>query len=239
MKTLTLTIALLLSINLSAQSWFGKKVIGNGNQITIERTVQDYEDINVAGAFDIELVKGKEGDLSILIDENLQDYLVTKLKGETLYIRWKREYKVRPKHTVQIQIPFKEIDGVSLVGSGSISNKDIINSPNFEIDLAGSGTINLHLETNDTDCSMAGSGSVILKGNSNDFVCSKAGSGDLQSYDFTCNRIAISSAGSGSAEVFVTDTLQAQTAGSGSIHYKGDPKHDSLRVAGSGRILMK
>ncbi|HIP48513.1 MAG TPA: DUF2807 domain-containing protein [Lutibacter sp.] len=239
MKTITLTFVLLLSFNLTAQSWFGKKIIGNGKQVTIERIVADYEEINIAGAFEVELVKGTEGNLSIEIEENLQDYLVTKLKGETLIIRWKQGFKVRPKHTVHIIIPFIEIEGVNLAGSGKVKSTDSIATQEFEIELAGSGTIDLKLNTEEVDCSMAGSGSVILKGNTNDFDCSKAGSGNLDSYGFKCENIDISSAGSGSAEVFVSYSLVAQTAGSGSIYYKGDPKDDTLKVAGSGRILMK
>lgn len=131
------------------------------------------------------------------------------------------------------------IESVDLAGAGSIKSVDVIDVNQFEIELAGSGTIDLILNTNEVDCSMAGSGSVILEGKTDDFDCSKAGSGDLDSYDFICENINISSAGSGSAEVFVTKSLIAQTAGSGSIYYKGNPNEDSLKVAGSGRILMK
>jgi len=240
MKYLIITAALFISMQVTAQSWFSKqKIKGNAKVETITRNLSGYEKISVSGNFDIVLIKGKEGELTITIEENLKEYLVTKIKNDKLIIRWNEKYNVRSTKTVQITVPFNDIKEVNLSGSGSIVNRDKINASDFEINLAGSGNINLSLSSQDVDCSMAGSGVVKLIGTAESFECSKAGSGVFMGYNFICKNINISSAGSGDAEISATDYLEADTAGSGSIYYKGNPKKDRLRVAGSGSIKMK
>jgi hypothetical protein len=240
MKYLIIAASLFISIQVSAQSWFSKhRIKGNGNTETITRDLSDYDKISVGGNFDIVLVKGKEGHLTITIEGNLKEYLVTKIKNDKLIIRWKREYKVNTTKTVLIIVPFNDIEKVSLAGSGSITNKTKITTDDFEINLAGSGLIDLLLSSQDVDCSIAGSGTVKLVGDADSFDCSKAGSGNFSGYDFVCKNIDISSAGSGSAEVTALDFLKAESAGSGTIYYKGNPKDDHIRVAGSGYIKMK
>ena len=62
-KILTLTLGL-LSLMATAQ-WGDKKIRGNGNVVTIERSVGDYETIASAGWFDIMLVSGTEGQITL------------------------------------------------------------------------------------------------------------------------------------------------------------------------------
>ena len=67
---------LIISSNLNAQV-FTKNIKGNGKLITENRSLSDYDKIGVAGSFDVILVKGKEGAISITADENLMEYIET------------------------------------------------------------------------------------------------------------------------------------------------------------------
>ena len=239
MKYLTIAFTLFLSINLSAQSWFGKRIKGSGPLKTITRNVSNYDKISIGGNFEIVLVKGVEGQLNIKVEDNLEQYLITSVKNNKLTIRWQRKFKVSPQETVKITIPFKEIDEISYAGSGKIATKDIIKEDDFTINMAGSGELNLLLFVLDLDCTMAGSGKVFLTGEAENFDCSKAGSGYLYAYDFICKQIDISSAGSGMSEVNVTKNLEVSSVGSGNVYYKGNPKINKIKIAGSGSVLMK
>ncbi|MEN8123118.1 MAG: head GIN domain-containing protein [Bacteroidota bacterium] len=239
LKTSITIILVLLSINLTAQSWFGKTIKGNNEKTTITRTTSNYEKISVAGPFDINLVKGKEGKLTITIENNLVEYLVTEVKNGKLSIKWKKLYRIKPNAVVRITVPFNKIEAVSLAGSGSYNGTDKITAHDFDIELAGSGSIDLHISSQDVDCSMAGSGDITLKGDSREFDCSKAGSGDLFGFDFKCENIELEEVGSGDAEIYVTNNLQASIAGSGNIYYKGNPAKNNIKVAGSGSAIMK
>lgn len=239
MKYLISVFILSISLNLGAQSWFKESVKGNGDIKTITRNVGEYAEITVAGSFDVTLLQGKEGKLEISVEENLIKYLVTKVKNGKLVIRWDNNFKVKPKKPVHISVPFKEIEALVTAGSGDVVSVDEISASDFSIKSAGSGNVKLLLSADDVNCSMAGSGNITLVGVSRELDCSKAGSGNLYAYKFVSEDVEINAAGSGNAEVYATEVLDAKTAGSGNIYYKGAPKSNNTKVAGSGSIIMK
>jgi len=240
MKTSILTIVTLLFINFGhAQSWGkGEKIKGNGNVTTITRTTSDYDRISCAGSFDYILVAGTEGKITIEGEENLLKYVVTEVKDDKLIIKTEKNINLSPStnKTIKVTIPFKDIDNISLAGSGDLTNTDTIISNELKVSLAGSGDIVLNIETTSVKGSIAGSGNLTLKGNTNNLVANVAGSGDFHGFNLQANNTDVSIAGSGDAEVVSKENLKARIAGSGDIEYKGNPKIEDSKVAGSGSI---
>jgi len=240
MKTLISTIITLLVLNVShAQFWNnGKKIRGNGNVTTITRTTPDYDGISCAGPFDYILVAGTEGKITIEGEENLLEHIVTEVKGNKLVVKTENHINLRPSSnkTITVTIPFKDIDNISLAGSGDLSNKDMVTANDLDVSLAGSGDMVLTVETTHVKGSLAGSGDLTLKGNTNDLEAHIAGSGDFHGFDLQANNTDVSIAGSGDAEVVSKQSLKARIAGSGDIVYKGNPGKEDSKVAGSGSI---
>lgn len=240
MKTIILTLVTLLFINNSHAQWWenGEKVKGNGNITTITRTTSDYDGISCAGSFDYILVAGTEGKITIEGEENLLKYIVTEVKNNRLEIKTEKNINLRPSsnNTIKITIPFKDIDNVSLAGSGDLTNTDKITATDLKVDLAGSGDVILTVETNTVKGSIAGSGDLTLKGNTNNLEANIAGSGDFHGFDLQANNTDVSIAGSGDAKVVSNQSLKARVSGSGDIKYKGNPEKEDTKVAGSGSI---
>ena len=68
-KLSVLVCAGLISLSCSAQ--WGKTIKGNGNNVTIERNTGDYDGVAVSGWFDVDLVSGNEGEITLTGEENL------------------------------------------------------------------------------------------------------------------------------------------------------------------------
>ena len=240
MKTTILTFATLMFINISHAQWWGngEKIKGNGNVTTITRTTSDYDGISCAGSFDYILVAGAEGKIMIEGEENLLEYIITEVKNGKLVVKTEKNVNLKPSgnKTIIVTIPFKNIDNVSLAGSGDLINKDTITANDLKVSLAGSGDISLIVETNTVNGSLAGSGDITLKGNTNNLEASIAGSGDIHAFDLQSNNTDVSISGSGDAEVVSKENLKARIAGSGDIEYRGNPKKEDSKVSGSGSI---
>lgn len=222
----------------NAQIWGNKKIKGNGNMTTITRSTNDYDTIKCAGWMDFILVEGKEGNITIEGEENLLEYIITEVNGNDLIIKTENNISLKPSwnNTIKITIPFREIDKVSLSGSGDIISKDKITANHFETRVSGSGDIVLDIEASSIDASVTGSGDVTLKGKTNKLKASVTGSGDFHGFDLQANDVEAKVTGSGDVSIVCNGDLMARVTGSGDIEYKGNPQREDTKVTGSGSI---
>lgn len=235
-------IALFLVTTVShAYGWGYKKIRGNGKMTTITRTTSDYDVIAVAGSFDVELVSGREGKITLEGESNLLEYVLTEVKGGKLKIRTKKGYNLRVSNgkKLVITVPFEDLDKVALSGSGDVYTKNAtIKGENLSMALAGSGDIILNVDVDNLKMGVSGSGDMTARGNADNAEMKLAGSGDIHAYKLTAKNALVSLAGSGDIRLYVEDSIKARVAGSGDITYKGRPTKEDTKVAGSGSISM-
>jgi len=238
-KATVFIIALLLATTVS-HAQRGKKIKGNGNVTTITRTTSDYDVVAVAGFFDVELVSGSEGNITLKGESNLLEYVETEVKGNVLKIKTKKGYNLRTSRgkPLLITVPFKDISKVALSGSGDVYTKDTIKADKFKMALAGSGDVIIDIDAGDLEMAVSGSGDMTAKGNADNAEIALSGSGDIHAYALKAKNAKVSLAGSGDIRVHATDYLKARVAGSGDITFKGKPAKQDTKVAGSGSISM-
>jgi len=257
MKKILLILSLSLFCLPSNAQW-GKKIRGNGKTITQVRNVGDYDQLKISGFFDTTLVYGREGSVELKGESNLLDNIdvYVDTTGE-LNIKTKRLIELIPsrKTPILITIPVKDMDAMTLSGSGSITSKFRIESPKFKTILSGSGDIyaaidatqlgvtisgsgDVEMDVNASEVSIAisGSGDASLEGSTNSLDVKIAGSGDVHAFDLSTKIATVAITGSADTFVNVSDQLQVRIAGSGDVHYIGNPKVDS-KILGSGDLI--
>lgn len=236
-KLITLSLVLLASTQIHAQ-WWGKSVKGNGELETITRNVGDYDEISVAGFFDVTLVAGNEGELTIEGESNLLEYIETEVDGDRLTIKVKNKQNLKTSwgKDIKIRVPFRDLNQVSLSGSGEIMSTDVIKANNFRVSVSGSGDINLVVEASSTESRVTGSGDLVLRGSTRDHETSVTGSGDLEAGRFKADNVDAKVTGSGDIRVSCEKSIRARVTGSGDIEYVGNPTKQDTKVSGSGDI---
>jgi hypothetical protein len=228
--------ALFLTTIANAQ-WSSKnRIKGNGKVITEKRTTAGYDEINVAGFFDVVLVSGKEGAITIQGEENLLPYVKVEVEGNVLKIHTENNVNISTYKNIVLTVPFEQISSVSLSGSGDVKTKNTIVSPSFKTKLSGSGDLTLDVKTTNFEANLTGSGDVVLTGISDSFTSKISGSGDVDAASLTAKNANLTISGSGDMKVNCSQSLFARVSGSGDIAYKGDPKTKDTKVSGSGEI---
>lgn len=239
MKNLiTLSIIVLFSTQIQAQ-WWGKSIKGNGEVTTENRTTQgDYDEISVAGFFNVTLVKGAEGNLTIEGESNLLQHVITEVDGDRLIIKVEKKQNLKPSwgKDIRITVPFEDLSKISLSGSGEIMSKDVIKARDFSVSVSGSGDINLEVESQTTDSRVTGSGDLVLTGNTKEHNASVTGSGDLEAGRFKADTVDAKVTGSGDIRISCEKAIRARVTGSGDIEYVGNPQKQDTKVSGSGDI---
>lgn len=214
----------------------GKRITGNGNVTTEQRSITDFNAVEVQGSINVYVSQGADYGVRVEAEENLMEYIVVEKDGNELEVRYKRNTWIKSKRPVNVYVTAPSYTGLAVSGSGNLfSQTKITSSSQLDIDISGSGDANLEVDAPTVNAEITGSGTAILKGMTRSFNGDIAGSGTLKAYNLLSEKSDIEVTGSGDAEVFASKQLDVRVAGSGNINYKGNPSV-SQNIAGSGSV---
>jgi hypothetical protein len=237
MKKLFFVLALISSM-VSYARW--EKIKGSGTIKKETRQTGVYTGITSNGSMNIELTYGNPGSITIEADDNLLEYIETKVENGKLVIRTKNKISIQPKSKITIWVPANTLTEVNLHGSGNIKGDGAFsNTGKTRIGVSGSGNINLGFNSfNETIVSVSGSGNVTLKGKStNNIDVSVSGSGNVDASAVSCNDAFAAVSGSGDVHVQASRTINAKISGSGNVYYKGSASKLNSKTSGTGKVI--
>ena len=242
-KSINTSVVLLLMFSFTigqAQSWFGKKVVGNGNVTTKTVSTGDYDHIKSVGSVNIHLIKGTEGAIAVTTDDNLHAYLDIKVENNTLIVKIKDNINLKTKKGFHINVPFEDISKVTLTGSGNMDTKDPITTDEFKISLSGSGDVVLDVNASKVQTEITGSGTISLSGNYSNLKLDLTGSGNFVGTGMNSQTTEVTIGGSGNVKLLgTTSKLDIEVIGSGS--FKGlefNSKDTEVKISGSGQAKV-
>jgi Putative auto-transporter adhesin, head GIN domain len=233
MRILLFAISALL---LSSCHFLMDKVAGNGHIVTRERSAGSFNSVEVSGAFKVHVRQDPGNGVKIETDENLMEYIDVYTQGNTLIIRPKSHYNLDPSQDLIVYVSapvFRKIDlsgACDVISDGKISG----NEP-LEIEVSGSGDIQMDVDLAKVSTHMSGNGSINLRGQASDFSADISGSGDVKCYDLVTDNTMLDISGSADAEVTANKKLNIDVSGSSTVHYRGNASV-SQNVSGSGTV---
>ena len=231
------SLVLIISLaNASCDLVFRKTIHGNGNITTEQRDASNADKIKSMGDFNIDIVQGSPSSVKIEADENLIPYILTENREGKLVIRAKEGYRLSTDNKIKITVTTDKLEEIEVDGSGDVNGSGkFTGADHLKISVAGSGNINLNINTPKIESSIAGTGNITLSGETKDSRIEIAGVGNYKAEDLMSENVSVHIAGSGNARVFAENSLNVDIAGSGDVYYKGNASVKQ-NVAGSGKI---
>ena len=226
-----LALFLFVALSLTACRFFGgERVDGNGIRSTEQRNVTNFNGVSVSGGMDVILVPGNFS-VRIEADENLLQYIETELDGNMLEIGPRKGYNLRPEQDIKIYVGAPYFNELEVSGSGSVESQSMIKAENKLLtDISGSGDMKLLVDAPEVDMEITGSGSVILKGATRKLRADITGSGTLKAFDLLSEETEVEISGAGDAEVYASKVLGVSVSGAGNVSYKGNPPSLNTRA---------
>lgn len=239
-KTLKLILffATIISTQISIAQWGSKSIKGNENVIEETRNLSSYTEIDISGSFDVELIDGTPGKISIVAESNMLEHIVTEVKKEGLSIGVAKKIKLQPTQTIKIIIPFKELEKLTKSGFGTLISRNEIAAKKFSLKLSGSSDVDLSIDASKSiKVYRSGSGDVTIEGQTKSFKLKSDGSGKFDAENLIADDVDIKLTGSGDVSVESKNKLKASVSGSGKIYYAGNPSKINTKVSGAGKII--
>lgn len=218
-----------------------KKIIGNNQQIDEKRQVDSYESIELVGHIEVELIAGKEGEITVQGESNLVKFVHVNVKDNQLSITTESNTQLvcSKNKKLRVLVPVESISEIHLVGSGDIVSSLTFDSSPLLIEVTGSGEIDLNINNQQTTAIVTGSGEIDLKGKTALLDAVVSGSGEIEAFDLESDQVKATVAGSGALEVNALKKLDAHLTGSGDIFYRKTTASINKQIAGSGSIQEK
>lgn len=230
------TTAVLLAM-LSTAGCHGVSAEGSGPTVSRNYQVGNFQQIEVAGSYDVEVRTGANVSVSARGGQNLLDHTVVEVSDGKLLIHAEkaRGFFSMGHHghaTFTVTVP--QLTGANIAGSGDMKI-DHVQGDGFEGQIAGSGSLQLaSLDVQELKLSIAGSGDAKAgSGKAKSVEYQIAGSGDIDAGGVQSQDAKMSIAGSGGIKAHAVGTADISIMGSGDVDVSGGAKCQ-VNKAGSG-----
>ena len=121
---------------------------------------------------------------------------------------------------VNVYITVKDIEGLSVSGSGDLISQGKITASDLDLNVSGSGSLQLEASVSgDVEADVSGSGEIILKGTCRNYDSDVSGSGRVD------------------LDVAIADKASFGVSGSGKIQASGSANEVKASISGSGKVL--
>jgi hypothetical protein len=211
-----------IALSIAACSTFTvnvNSVKGSGNVTSETRNLSGFTGIDLQGSADVDVAIGEPESVVVEAEDNILPLIETKVQNGQLIISTKPLTNLSTTKPVRVHIKMKTLDSVSISGSGNITAPGL-NAGEVNVDLPGSGNIN-------------------LSGTANKVVIKLGGSGNVFCDQLKSSSAKVDVSGSGNVKVYASESLDATISGSGNIQYSGNPSQVNKNVTGSGSIVSQ
>jgi hypothetical protein len=177
---------------------------GSGNLVTEAREVSDFSKVTLLGAGDMTITQGDKETLTISAEDNILSEIESEVRGDTLYIGFKKNFNIMPTEPIVIELEIINLEGLKIEGAGKIIVEEI-DTPELSVRVDGTGdleltgiTIEQHVDIN--------------------------GAGNYDASELESETAIVKMNGAGNVTIWVTEDLDIEMNGVGSIGYYGNPR---------------
>lgn len=213
-----------------------KKVFPDGPAVEESRTVGDFTRVEAAFSGNVEFVQHASKSVTVKAADNLQSYIITEVKGNTLVLKTKPNVDIKGG-SVTIYVSNPAMTGATISGSGNISFNTDINTTSLDLRVSGSGNIYApKLTATNLEAEITGSGDITIEGGAISTQDIRiTGNGDYNTQQMRSEQAKVKVSGSGEAKLWADNKLDVQISGSGDVWYAGTPSINTS-ISGSGKV---
>lgn len=215
----------------------GKRIKGNGQVTTENRTPGSFVGVISYGSFNVFVSMGSATTVKIEAESNILPYIETNIGDDNnLVVRSKKGTWLSTNKPVNVYITAPRFGKIHSNGDGDIIGQTAItDSSKLDLKIGGNGHVNLDVDAPEVVAVLTGNGGIQLKGQSKSFNCRLTGNGSVKAFDLMTEDTKVNIIGNGDAEVHASLKLDVSIGGNGNVRYKGAAEL-ATHITGNGNI---
>ncbi len=136
----------------------------------------------------------------------------------------------------EINVTVQRLEKIEISGTGRLETEGVFNSDSIELNIVGVGKLEMFLQAKTVKTNISGAGKIELEGSAEEMIIEISGSGKINAENMKVQRCTANISGSGKCLVNVSDELNTNISGSGSIYYATPPAKLNSNVTGAGKV---
>ncbi|WP_321397819.1 head GIN domain-containing protein [Emcibacter sp.] len=221
--------------------------------------LKEFDRIEIDSSVDFEIEVGRKQSVKVEASEETLERLDIFVRGHTLTIRHKRgKYRNWSGEKPEINISMQVLEQLEINGSADGAIKGL-KGKRFNLELNGSGEIDLSGRVGRLDVELNGSGEVVgdkvntehasveingtgdvtLEGTCEKLDLEINGSGEFDGQRLKCKVADVEIMGSGDASVYASDLVDVEVIGSGTVDISGKPEKVMKEVRRHSNVIIR
>ncbi|MBL7473663.1 head GIN domain-containing protein [Robertkochia sediminum] len=216
--------AFILSLTLcSCQFGFiGTGEKGNGNVVTEDRNIEgSFNAIEASEGLDVIVHQDNELRVSVEADENLQDLIITEIKGNTLKVHCEKAIGWASAKKVFVSMP--DVAKLESNSGAELWSTGVIKASTLHLRTSSGADIRVEVESDDIVLESSSGSDLDVRGMTTNLTAHASSGSDIDASGLTALNAKAEASSGADIKVNATDKIDVRTNSGGDVHYIGNP----------------
>jgi hypothetical protein len=236
-----LTISLPAQVEVNRSSWFGgrDRVRGNGDLIEQRREVDDFTKVKTCCSFKVELRQSNDFDVRVEAESNLQEFIVTEVRGNTLHIKYTEDANFKSTKDIMVYVSLPRLKAVDASSSSRVTGMTPFRGDDLALDVSSSATIKVEFTGDEVALDASSSGRIEVRGSADKVRADASSSSVIEAEDLESQEGVADVSSAARINLHTTQKLRADASSAGSISYRGNPSDVITDTSSAGRVSSR
>ncbi|MFT4569111.1 MAG: hypothetical protein ACI9FN_004081 [Saprospiraceae bacterium] len=130
----------------------------------------------------------------------------------------------------------QELDEVSSSSGASVHSENSIVSDNLELDASSGASLDVSLQCREVSVDVSSGARVETSGSTTDLIVDMSSGSTYKGYDLSSKNASIEGSSGASAQIHVSNSLEADVSSGASVKYKGNPSNKDVDKSSGGSV---
>jgi hypothetical protein len=208
----------------TSQSTFSA-VTGSGNLITRQVDARDFTEVEVEGAFKVDITQNDAFSVTVTADDNVVDLVNVEKQGQTLRIGLKSGSYHSATYRANVGMP--DLRRLHISGASSCTFTGL-KPRTLDVGLSGASHLTGRVQAGQIKLVASEASTAILGGSADDLTVTASGASQASLGDLSARTARASLVEASSGTVNVTDKLDVELRSASNLYYVGNPSLGSV-----------
>jgi hypothetical protein len=210
----------------------------SGNVITEERRFTDFDEVEVSGNLDVDIVRSDWYSANVTADDNLVQHVIISQQGKKLKVLVDA-ITINSNPTMKVRITMPDLSRLSLNASARATVQDFEASDEFRATLDSASSLTANVNVDSLRLQVSSASKATLTGSANSTRLSISGASKVDMSGFAVKEADANISNASNATIMVSDQLDADVTSASTLTYSGNPTLGHTQSSGGSTIRRR